>query len=245
MNLKHVYVSALAFTMGFLPILPLPLSAQKREGKSIEVAPANGSGSSVIQNKMYRYPEFKEGKVTFKNGTATIANLNYNVFSGEVEFVKGQDTLAIDNMLTISSISIGDDLYFYDQESNSLLQQLEKFRSATLLVKEKYEVADIKSKGAMGSSPSSIAATSATQYTDKSQTYDLKSSDNYKFKVKTSYYLADLNDHYYEASKRTIIRLYPNAKDALSEYFKTNKVDFDNEAQLRELIQYVEGNSQK
>ncbi|TPE42161.1 hypothetical protein [Pontibacter mangrovi] len=238
MKIQPLYVSALTLFMSSLLVSPLELSAQNHE--SIEVAPTNGNGSGVIHNKSYRYPEFIEGKVTFKNGTTTTANLNYNVFSGEVEFVKGKDTLAVDNLFTIASISIGDDLYFYDEDSKSLLQQLEKYKSAKLLVKEKYEVADIKSKGALGSTPSSIAATSATQYTDKSQTYNLKSADNYKFKVKTSYYLADLNDHYYEASKRNIFKLYPHAKSAANQYIKANKVNFENQDELRALIQYIE-----
>jgi hypothetical protein len=45
----------------------------------------------------YRYPDFKDGQLMFKDGKSSPGRFNYNILLGEMEFLQSRDTLAIIN----------------------------------------------------------------------------------------------------------------------------------------------------
>src|ERR1043165_1541242 len=65
---------------------------------------------------IYMYPSFTQGKVNFKEGTSVSAKLNYNRFTGEMDFIQGKDTLALANAEMIKNILIENDVFFYQGE---------------------------------------------------------------------------------------------------------------------------------
>src|SRR4051812_47791376 len=70
---------------------------------------------SVPDSIKFRYPQFVTGYVYFKNGKISRASLNYNLLNGEMEFIApGNDTLAIDDEVTIRFIEINSDSFYYD-----------------------------------------------------------------------------------------------------------------------------------
>ncbi|PRY14251.1 hypothetical protein CLV24_10461 [Pontibacter ummariensis] len=205
----------------------------------IKISPENGGVNADIRKKAYRYSSFVDGRVTFLNGTTVVSKLNYNLLTGEIEFIdSSNDTLALADLFTIHSIAIGDDQYFYDKEGESLLKLLEDYASTKLLIKEKYELADIKNKGAMGKESSSLSPTTTGMYSDAGGVYQLSPNATMEFTVKSAYYLADINDHYVEANKRNTLKLFSDHKSSVAKYIKENKPDFDNEEELRKLLQH-------
>ena len=51
----------------------------------------------------YLYPEFMEGTCSLTNGQITLGLFNYNLLSGEMNFVKAKDTLAISNKAQVKN----------------------------------------------------------------------------------------------------------------------------------------------
>ncbi|MEI9946310.1 MAG: hypothetical protein WDN26_19075 [Chitinophagaceae bacterium] len=88
MNLKKFIVPVLAFFSA------VNCCAQDT---TVVLIPA---GNSILQiltpAKQFKYPQFRPGKVMFKDGSIASAQLNYSFLTGEVEFIgPANDTLAI------------------------------------------------------------------------------------------------------------------------------------------------------
>src|SRR5690348_12561332 len=59
----------------------------------------------------FLYSQFVSGYVYFENGTMSRALLNYNLLVEEMQFIKGNDTLAIANESTIKLITVYKDSF--------------------------------------------------------------------------------------------------------------------------------------
>lgn len=207
----------------------------------IEATPTNGKLNSSLRKKAYRYPGFIDSKVLFNNGTYTQSKLNYNVLSGEMEFINSQnDTLALDNLFTISLIEIGEENFVYDQAGKKLLKVVRRGKNANLYVHEKYEITNMRSKGALGSEPSSLPATSAREYFAEDGVYDLSSNTKLTYSAKSTFHLGNKNNTFVAASKRNTLKLFPKYKTELTNYFAQHNVDFDRQEDLEALLLFLD-----
>jgi hypothetical protein len=195
---------------------------------------------TAIKNKVYYYPAFQVGSVQFLSGVKSDGILNYNMLSGEFEFINSRkDTLALDNMHTVSHIVVGDDTFYYDLINKKILKQLDEVNGRKLLVKEKYTLSNVKNVGAMGIESSTISPTVATN-TDyvNNNNNALKPNAKLEFKIK-SYYYFQHNDRYIPATKTNILKLYPNHSATLKSYIKEQNADFRTPAGILKVLNYA------
>lgn len=207
--------------------------------EKINIQPTNGKYNNSVRKIAYYYPEFKEGKVMLVNGVSTTAKLNYNLLSGEIEFIDNEkDTLAIANMQTIKSIIIDTDSFYYDNDRKDLLKLLANYNNTKLFVKEKYQLSNVKSKGAMGTESNSLPPTSSSEHDFKNQPTRLSRNENLTFSIKSAYYISDHN-RFLVANKSNALKLFSEHKAALTDYIKENDTDFKSEEDLKKLLQYM------
>ena len=91
------------------------LTLQAQETKSIRVKADTDLKYAIPVVERYRYPQFKNGTVSFFNASPATAKLNYNFQLGEVQFLNlTGDTLSLANEQTIKQIQIGDNIFYYD-----------------------------------------------------------------------------------------------------------------------------------
>ncbi|MEJ8758647.1 hypothetical protein WG947_16660 [Pontibacter sp. H259] len=212
-----------------------------QEKEKIKMKPTEGKLSSTVRSKAYYYPQFQAGKVSFISGVVSSATLNYNMLTGEVEFINARkDTLAVDNMYLIKLITIGTDSFYYDAESTQLLKLVDDISGRKLLVKEKYALADVKNVGAMGVESSTASPTNTTN-TDFRQTQNkLKSNESMIFSAR-SYYYFGVQDKYLPATKGNFLKLFPQHSDKLKSYMKENNLDLKSKEEIQKLLQYASG----
>jgi hypothetical protein len=211
--------------------------AQKKE--KIKMKPTEGKVSSSVRGQAYYYPQFQKGKVKFISGVTSSGTLNYNMLTGEVEFINpDKDTLALDNMYTVSMITIGTDTFYYDTDSNYLLKLVDEVKGKKLLVKEKYSLSNVKNVGAMGMESNTVSPTSTTNTDFRNTQNKLKPNESLTYSAKTYYYLGTESE-YMPVTKANIVKLFPAHSETLKEYMKENKLTLNNEEEIKKVFQYA------
>ncbi len=201
--------------------------------------PADENVSNVLTpQKIFRYPEFINGKIFFKNGTMTQALLNYNYLIGEIEFISPKkDTLAIgkDQMPTIKKILIDTTTFFYNRGYVELVMEN---TVGKLLKNEKFNVVKREKIGGYNQ-PSSTTAIDS--YDNFNPTYgipelNLKIRENITLVLKTDYFFGNDYDLVLPANKKNIYKVYPAKKDRIDKYLKDNPVNYSNLSDLEKLL---------
>ena len=193
---------------------------------------------------MYQYPAFTAGRVQFKNGRSGGGKMNYNQFTGEIEFIEGKDTLVIGDKGSIKSISIGNDVFYFDVDAGFLLQSTTG-KYAKIAKKEFIRQVDRKRESGYGTTSTAYASTVNNMgflagadggVQTGSRARELVSTEDVVFKKQTDYYLGNEKGIFLKADKKNALKLYPEKKASLNAYLKENKIDFDNEESLMHLV---------
>src|SRR3979490_1611624 len=78
------------------------------QNNKIEVKSTEDLKETLTTQARYKYPDFSNAIIYFKNRAATAAPLNYNLLLGEMQFVDNTgDTLSVANEMDIKYITIG------------------------------------------------------------------------------------------------------------------------------------------
>lgn len=228
-------ISLLGFCLAFLTLTEVNAQTTKR----IKVKPTDENASSSARKQAYYYENFQDGNVVFLSGVINSGNLNYNMLSGEIEFINSKkDTLELANMYTVAMVTIGTDSFYYDRKEKVLLKLLEDYTDTKLLVKEKYELSNIKSVGAYGLETNSQAPNSTRDLQfDKTQ-QKLKQNETLVYSTKPVYYLSNSNS-FVTANKSNILKVFPRHKAAVRDYIDKNRINFKDEEDLKKLLQFA------
>lgn len=228
-------ISLLTSCLAFLAITEVSAQTTKR----IKIKPTDEHASSTARKQAYYYENFHDGKVTFLNGVVNSGNLNYNMLSGEIEFINSKkDTLELANMYTVAMVTIDADSFYYDRKGKVLLKLLADYSDTKLLVNEKFELSNIKSVGAFGLETNSQAPNSTRDLQfDKTQ-QKLKQNETLVFSSKPVYYLSSSNS-FIVANRSNIIKAFPKHKAAVRNYIDENRINFKDEDGLKKLLQFA------
>jgi hypothetical protein len=227
----------ITFLIVALFILTVPLAGQEHQTITVK------AGTRVIDyfpfSEQYRYPEFIQGKVMFKNGNYTITKLNYCILQGEMQFIQSKDTLAIANAKDVSFVQIMLDTFYYD---NGYLEVLSGHDPVIMAVKQYVKLSDVQKEGAYGTRSS----TSAVQ--TYSGIYDQGSLSNNKLvrqedlvlSRNTDYYIGNSKNGFLTYKKSNVLKLFPLYKSALEDYLKKNAIDFKAKEDLLQLTKFLQ-----
>lgn len=190
----------------------------------------------LTPQKIYKYSEFKPGRIVFRDGTFADNKFNYNYLNREIEFIN-RDTLAIgkDQMLNIRFLTLDKDTFFY---SKGYLQQIMYINSARLLQKQALVVIKREKIGAYNLATETSAIDSYGSFTDAFGvlTPHLKIRENITLALKTEFYFADRFNTFLPANKRNLEKLFPGKKNQIENYLKTNSVNYKNPEDLKKLL---------
>jgi hypothetical protein len=214
-------------------LLTTCLSAQKSEPVTVK------AGTRVEDyfpfQERYRYPEFIDGKVFFRNGAYAATKLNYNFLIGEMEYIQLKDTLSLDNTADIMLIAIAKDTFYYDK---GYLEQICNGQVKVAL-KQYIKLKEVQKKDSYGSSGSNSATDSYSTIQTAGQTYKLVINQDRVFQKMSEFYLATPSSGFVPFSKKKVMQLFPRKKDAIQDYLKSNKVDFDSREELIRFAEYL------
>jgi hypothetical protein len=190
----------------------------------------------LTPKRIYKYSEFKPGRIIFRDGTFADDKFNYNYLNGEIEFIQ-RDTLAIskEQMLNIRFLTLDHDTFFYNK---GYFQQLMQTSVGRLLKKQMLVVSKREKIGAYNQPSQTSAIESYGSFTDNYGVFtpNLKIHENITMILRTDYYFADRFNTFLLANKRNLQKLFPNKKRQIDEYLQLHPVNFKNAEDLKRLL---------
>jgi len=201
--------------------------------------PAGKSFSDVAgPNKAYRFPNFTDGQVYFRDGSMSAAKLNYNFLNQELEFIApGGDTLALvkEQAINIKNIIIDSITFYY---FNGFLEEVAHNEYGRLLKQQFYVLAGTQKIGAFDqpSGNSSVDAYSSVRDDRTGRSENLVVKENLILVMATEYFIGDTYNTVLRATKRNMLELYPKKRTQIESYLGTNHVNFSSGKDLAKLF---------
>jgi len=230
MNTLRTFV----FIFSSILFLRTCLSAQNNE--NITVKAGTKAEDYIPFHKRYRYPQFTDGKAYFKNGTAEVSKFNYNFLNGEIEYIQqSKDTLSIANANDIRLITISGDTFFYENGYIELIYH----KQAMVAIKQYFKLKEVIKKDSYGSAGSTSATDSYSTMHSGGQSYKLTVNQDRIFQKISEFYLATNSSGFFPFTRKKVKKLYPQNKNAIDDYLKSNKVDFNSRNDLLRFAEYL------
>lgn len=174
----------------------------------------------------YISPAFAVAKVENLNISAP---MRYNAFGDEFEFITTKnDTLILDKIEDFSHIVFSGNkrnyhLVIYVNSKNSLTNGylIELYNKSNYTLFEKENISFTEEKVAK----TTLEVGMPARYTKTDDTYFLRMPNG--------------NTTEFPDGKKALAKLFPDKKQAIETFVKTNKIDFDNEADLVKVIDFL------
>jgi hypothetical protein len=197
------------------------------------------SQDKVIELSQYVFPEFSQGVVLMKSGVKTPALLNYNSLSEEIIFENNGQKLALGNTDQVDTVFIG--IRKFVIMKNKFVE-LVHHSSFDLFVAHKCMVKTPGTPAGYGGTSQTSSSTSYSSLNSSGVNYNLKLPDGYQTSPYTEYWLKKNGEMKKFTTLRQLMKLYSNQKDICKEYVKQNKVKYENQESIIQLIRYLENN---
>jgi hypothetical protein len=198
------------------------------------------AGTKVLDyfpfQERYQYPQFIDGQIIFKSGNISTAKLNYNILLGEIVFIQSHDTLAISRKKDVRNIVIARDTFFYD---NGYLQLIHS-GNIRVGLKHYVKIKDVLKKGAFGTTARGVSIDSYNSIASSGNLYDLVPNEDLELQKMKEYFISTPTSGFVQFRKKFVLQLFPEKSDAIKEYLKSNKIDFDSEKDLLRFADYLQ-----
>ena len=223
--------------IGFV-LLSMTMSGQ--DNNLVTVKAGTKINDYFTQSEQYRYPEFTQGKVAFRNGTSIVTRLNYSILVGEMQFLTEKDTMAIDNERDIRYVQIMKDTFYYD---NGYLEVVAGHDPAIMTVKRYVKISDIKKEGPMGTRSSTSNAQAYGGIYDQGalRNHNLVLQEDLVLSKNQDYYIGNSAGGFLPYKMNNVLKLFPNNKTAIQDFLKKQKTDFKVKDDLIRLTEFLQG----
>ena len=197
------------------------------------------AGTRVIDyfpvSDRYLYADFTAGKAIFSNNRIYPSVYNFNLLSGEMEFIKSNDTLIITDKTDLLSIVVAQDTFYYGKGYQQIIQN-GQFK---VYVKRGIAIKDIRKKGAMGTINRSSASESYDYLIANGLSNDLVSDTDIVLEKEDAYYFSINGKDFTRYTKSNVVKVVHGKKDAITNYINATKTDFSSKDDLFKLANIV------
>ncbi|GAB3316647.1 hypothetical protein GCM10027299_07150 [Larkinella ripae] len=194
---------------------------------------------SVPMPDRYRYPQFREGKVEYRNGQSAAGRFNYNILIGEMQFIdpKG-DTLSLANETLVRSVQLAETGYRYDPKYG-FVELLADYSAVRLAFKPIFKTLRAEKNGAYNQSSGTSSITQYKSFIGGSgQLSRLEQEGDLLLEKDVVYLMIDQNNRFYRISKSAVLKLFSKSRSAIEDYLKAESIDFKKEEDLKRLLQF-------
>jgi hypothetical protein len=186
------------------------------------------------RDSIYRFSHFKEGRITYVVGRSNKQKFNYNLFSGEMDFITDRgDTLTVTDEQDLRLVMIDGHVFYHDHKRGyiEILLQL----PLALGVQKIFYPARKETVADDGYGVTSHTTSSARSYIGPPN--HLTNEDNI-YKKESKFYFLDQKNKVFPANKFTIVRMFPDNKKEIKAYYRENNIDFKNQSDLIRLVKF-------
>ncbi|HEX6915123.1 MAG TPA: hypothetical protein VF145_07765 [Chitinophagaceae bacterium] len=192
-----------------------------------------------FMKQLYQYASFRNGFVVFPDSTFAQLKLNYHRFSDEVHFIgtKG-DTLTLKDPKSVWYALIGRDTFFYYR--NGFIQKITSYPRLNLGVKSVVQYIGKEQKGLYDTYTSVGSIDNVNDFSMDNQRSVMFTEDaNYKFRSRDFFFFIDSSNRFLPVKKSTLLELLPADAAAITAYIDSNKIDFDKQHHLLQLMWFI------
>jgi hypothetical protein len=225
------------FIIILLPLVPFSHAAAQNQSFRLNSV---RSDSARLYRSVYRYPQFTNGDILFKNDHHASALLNFNRLSGQMIFINNKgDTLEFANPETIEFVAISNDTFhFFDK---TYIQTMSHYPNGiNLCKKETIRYNGKEKKSGYGGYSNTTAANSINKVSSENTIEKINVDENTLYVSTTDYYLATPTGKYVLAVKKNFEKLFHQQANKLNDYLEKNKVNYKNEQDLQALLAYMQ-----
>ncbi|MES1217461.1 MAG: hypothetical protein ABUT20_18275 [Bacteroidota bacterium] len=210
------------------------LFAQAQITETVTVKAGEDVATVLSSHGLYKFPSFKKGIATLKDGSTAGALMNFNVYLNEIQFIdpKG-DTLAIADPATIDSITIDTNLFYYKK---GYLQVVANYNAAKLVMKQKISFIPVKIGAYGAQSPGASIDSYGILSTPLATDNHLTLNQDIVVKKETIYSLIYKKYRDSPATHAGFLSVFPDNKKGIDDYIAANKIDFKKESDLKKLL---------
>jgi len=219
-----------------ITLINISLFSQKYEQVTVK------AGMKVVDcfpfNDRYRYSQFVNGRIQLTNGVAADKILNYDFLTGEIEFLRGKDTLAITNGKDIRHLVIeADTFYFY----KGMYLELISGGAVKVVLRQYVKLKETQKKDSYGTASSGSATTSYGSLPIGGDFHMLVANEDMVFQRTLEYYISEPDGGFDMYNKKNVLHLYPKNEKEIKAYLKSEKINFDKREDLIKLADYLSG----
>jgi len=186
----------------------------------------------------YIFPEFVKGTVLMKAGGKNVVMLNYNALTEEMIFDTNGKKLAIGPLEQVDTIYISGRKFF--PVGKTFVELLHKGKYE-LYARHRSSIVDPGKPAAYGGTTQTSAVTSYSSYVSGGQVYELTLPEGVQTKAYTDFWLKKEGRLAEVVSLRQLSKQFPEKADQFKKFVKEHKVDYDIQANILDLISYMEG----
>ena len=190
----------------------------------------------VVVSRTYRFPNFIQGVLHYKNGNKATALFNFHILSAEMQFINAKgDTLVIEKPNNISSIVLDTTVFYY---KDGYMEAIADYDSIQLARKLRM-IKRVEKIGGYGMSDPASAIESKRTYTEGNAVYNLGANENIVLLKDVNYYFIDKNGNAVKANKSNLFKLFPGKKTAIEKYLAQMAVDFSKREDIARLLLHI------
>jgi hypothetical protein len=218
------------------------LDSMAQEATIVRVKAGEDPQKVIPFTEKYRFSEFRQGTLSFINGTTSVARFNYNVLLEEMQFIdqKG-DTLSLTDDYRLQQVAIGQEIFYYSYPK-VYLEVIATYPSIRLAAKRSLTLLESEKKGGYGQSTgvSSIKSYNSYATTNGSlQKFDSKA--DMLFSKKVAYFFIDQNKRLQKANRAGILAVFAKHRKQITQFLKEAAINFNQEADLKKLLEFCSG----
>jgi len=198
--------------------------------------------TNYVERSHYLLPEFTRGTILMKDGKRSEALLNYNSLTEEMIFDnKGQKRAFWTNeIVRVDTVFIKDRKFVV---LDGKFVELVYHSKWDLFVEHKCRLKDQGKPAPYGGTSQTGAATSVSSiYSQGGVVYGLTLPDNYKTEPYFFYCLKKNGELNKFMNMRELKKFYGDKKALFKKYSKTNRVKYQDQGSIIQLIEYLESN---
>ncbi len=196
------------------------------------------SQSQLVELSHYIFSDFNKGTVLMKNGVKNEILLNYNSLTEEMIFENKGEKLAMGQLDQIDTVFVNERKFFV--LNNNFVELIYNSRYA-LYAEHKCKIKDPGKPAAYGGTSQASSITSYSSILSGGQAYELTLPQGLETNPYTEYWLkmdGQLSKFY---SLRQLSKFFDEKEGQFKDFVKKHKVKFENQAEIIELVKYMEG----
>jgi hypothetical protein len=185
---------------------------------------------------LFLFPDFISGNVFMKSGDTLQLMLNYNILTEKMLYIDKDKVWEIANPEKIESVIIAGRIF--KPEKNVFLEMIPG-NKYPLYIQHRLKVLPEPKQAGFGSTSetgsimkySSIVSSSGSHY-------NLNLNEPFRSELNLLFWLERGNKFYKANNIKQVCRFFPEKTSAIKEFVKTNRINFDNSADMVKLIDF-------